>query len=112
MFRFTSESGRLDAELGAHCQCPESPVWMVPALQELFEAWRLGQEQSCVRPVGAGERPLALMGSADRVPLYITDKRCPGLSSDFLDPRSDPDCHHFASSLQTFLRILFAPLLI
>ena len=43
---------------------------MVPALQELFEAWRLGQEQSCVRPVGAGQSPLALMGSADQVPLY------------------------------------------
>ena len=104
MFRFASESGHLNGDRRAHRQCPLCPVWMVPALQELFEAWRLGQEQSCVRPVGAGENPLAMMGSADRVPLYITDKRCPGLSSEFLDPRSDPDCHHFASSLQTVIR--------
>ena len=69
--------------------------------KNFFEAWRLGQEQSCVRPVGAGQRPLALMGSADRVPLCLTDKECPGHNSDFLDPRSDPDCHHFASSSQT-----------
>ena len=74
---------------------------MVPALQELFEAWRLGQEQSCVRPVGAGERPLALMGSADRVPLYKTDNLCPGLFPDCLDPRPEPDRHHFSSSSQT-----------
>ena len=83
---------------------PICPVWMVPALQELFEAWRLGQEQSCVRPFGAGQRQLAIMGSADRVPLYLTDKECPGHNSEFLDPRSDPDCHHFASSLQTVIR--------
>ena len=39
---------------------------MVPALQELFEAWRLGQEQSCVRPVVAGQSPLALSGQRQK----------------------------------------------
>ncbi len=54
MFRFAPESGHPNGGLVAHRQCPQSPVWMAPALQELFEAWRLDQEQSCVRrPVGA-----------------------------------------------------------
>jgi len=50
MFRFAPEIGRRPGGVEEPRQCPQSPVWMVPALQELFEAWCLGQEQSCARP--------------------------------------------------------------
>jgi hypothetical protein len=50
--------------------------------------------------------PLALMGSADRVPFCYADSRCPGHLSGLLDPRSDPVRHHLTSSLPTWLAVL------
>src|SRR3712207_6474452 len=58
-------AARADAQL--------CPLWMAPALQGRFDAWRVGRVQSSVRPVRAAAIGLvALMGSANRVPFCLS----------------------------------------
>ncbi len=56
----------------------------------------------------AAQLPLALMVSADQVPFCFADIGRPRHKAGLLDPRSDPVCHHFSSTLQICSLCLFA----
>ena len=74
---------------------------MAPALQGFCDGWRQIRSGLVSGLLMRLTWPLALMGSADRVPFCFADNLCPGLFSGLPDPRSDPVRHHFTSSLPT-----------
>src|SRR6516164_5541019 len=55
---------------GASVRCPLYPhVWTAPSWQGLFSRLQHWSVRPCVRPFSAAHRPLAIMPSADQVPI-------------------------------------------
>src|SRR5436305_5233708 len=72
---------------------PLAPPW-----QELSEFCSIGRVRSCVRPVCAAVKPLAIMLCADRVPIRSTHSRSP-----------DRPCLHYLVCPRQFLQLQTPP---
>ena len=88
-------------------------VWTAPALQEESDIRLAVGYKSCVRPVCAVPRPLALMESADRVPIIFTgfnahdpEAGCPNRRLDRFASRH----HHPRNSIVLLRRRLTLPI--